>query len=63
MDNRNGNNADNGMLDVKQAAKYLNMSCSTLYKKTCSNQIPYNKPAGKLLFSRSDLDSWLRRGK
>ena len=47
-------------LTHKEAAKYLNLSHSYLYKLTCSNKIPYYKPNGKkIFFKQSDLNNWL----
>ncbi|RZL05675.1 MAG: DNA-binding protein [Pedobacter sp.] len=49
------------MLNLEEAAIYLSLSKSTLYKHTSAGNIPYYKPNGKLiLFSRSDLDNWLQ---
>jgi len=47
-------------LNLKEAAKYLNVSCSHLYKLTYSKQIPHYKPRGKqVFFERKELDRWL----
>ena len=47
-------------LNLKEAAKYLNVSCSHLYKLTYSKQIPHYKPRGKqVFFERKELDKWL----
>jgi excisionase family DNA binding protein len=47
-------------LNFKEAAKYLNVSCSHLYKLTYSKQIPHYKPRGKqVFFERKELDKWL----
>jgi excisionase family DNA binding protein len=44
------------------AAEYLNISKSYLYKLTCKNGIPYYKPNGKkIYFSKSELDKWIMR--
>jgi excisionase family DNA binding protein len=44
----------------KEAAKYMGISLSTLYKLTSAGILPYSKPNGKLIyFSRQSLDNWL----
>ncbi len=49
-------------LTFNEAAEYLGLSKSFLYKLTSSNNIPCYKPEGKkLYFSKSELDSWLLR--
>ena len=49
-------------LTLDEAANYLDLSKSYLYKLTCSNKIPHYKPQGKrLYFAKSELDSWLMR--
>ena len=52
--------ANKEVLNLKEAAKYLNVSCSHLYKLTYSKQIPHYKPRGKqVFFERKELDRWL----
>ncbi len=47
-------------LSLEDAATYLCMSKSTLYKHTSEGHISFFKPNGKLiLFSKSDLDKWI----
>src|SRR4030095_16570845 len=44
----------------KEAALYIGISQSTLYKLTSAGIIPFSKPNGKLIyFSRAELDKWL----
>lgn len=51
-------------LSFQDAASYLAISKSTLYKHTSACNIPYYKPNGKLiLFKKSDLDNWIRKGR
>jgi excisionase family DNA binding protein len=48
------------VLNLREAAKYLNVSCSHLYKLTYSKEIPHYKPRGKqVYFERRELDKWL----
>ncbi|MCH8021904.1 helix-turn-helix domain-containing protein [candidate division KSB1 bacterium] len=49
-------------LTLDEAAQYLDISKSYIYKLTCSNKIPHYKPQGKrLYFAKSELDTWLLR--
>ena len=52
--------ANKEVLNLKEAARYLNMSCSHLYKLTSAKEIPHYKPRGKqVFFERKELDKWL----
>jgi excisionase family DNA binding protein len=47
-------------LNFKEAAKYLDVSRSHLYKLTYRKEIPHYKPRGKqVYFERRELDQWL----
>jgi excisionase family DNA binding protein len=47
-------------LNFTEAARYLNLSKSHLYKLTSGKQIPHYKPRGKqVFFERKELDKWL----
>ena len=49
-------------LTLEEAAAYLDVSKSTLYKWTSSNKILHYKPNGKrIFFCKSELDAWLLR--
>ena len=49
-------------LTLEEAARYLDLSTSTLYKMTSSNTICHYKPNGKrIYFSKPELDTWLLR--
>lgn len=49
-------------MTTTEAAKYLGLRPSYLYKLMMRRAIPYYKPNGKLcFFAREDLDAWLRR--
>lgn len=51
-------------LTLIEAAKYLGLSRSSMYKLTFQNQITHYKPNGKLIyFTKPDLNSWLFRNK
>ena len=52
------------VLNFAEAAKYLELSHSHLYKLTSSGTIPFYKPNGKkLYFNRAELDEWLLRNR
>lgn len=51
-------------LNVEEAARYLDLSPSYLYKLTSRGEIPHYKPNGKrLYFLKSDLRKWILRGR
>ncbi|MDN4013458.1 helix-turn-helix domain-containing protein [Chryseobacterium gambrini] len=48
------------ILSSKEAAQYLDLSESSLYKLTSESKITFHKPnGGKLYFKKSDLDNWM----
>jgi len=48
------------VLTPKEAARYMAISQSTLYKLTSAGILPFSKPNGKLIyFSKAGLDQWL----
>ncbi len=52
------------VLTSDEAAKYLGVSKSCLYKWTMSRVIPHFKPMGKLCyFNRLELEAWLQRNR
>ncbi len=49
-------------LTLAEAAKYLGISKSMLYKHTYTGIIPCYRPGGKMLyFERAELDNWVRQ--
>jgi excisionase family DNA binding protein len=49
-------------LTFQEAARYLDVSASHLYKLTSQNRIRHFKPNGKkLFFTKADLDAYLLR--
>ena len=49
-------------LTLKEAAKFLNLSQSHLYKLTSERKIPHFKPSGKkIYFDKPELIQWLKR--
>jgi excisionase family DNA binding protein len=48
------------VLTVDEAAKYMGISKSALYKKMMRREIPFSKPGGKVcFFNRLELEAWL----
>lgn len=48
------------VLTVDEAARYMGISKSTLYKMMMRREIPYSKPNGKVcFFDRKELETWL----
>lgn len=53
-----------GSLKSSEAAKYLGIAKSTLYKRTSGKIIPFSKPGGKeMYFKKSDLDKYMQQNK
>lgn len=49
------------VLTSEEAAKYMGISKSYLYKLTMKQQIPHFKPMGKMCyFNRLELEQWLQ---
>ena len=49
------------VLTSDEAAKYMGISKSYLYKLTMRQQIPHYKPRGKMCyFNRMELEQWLQ---
>ena len=50
-------------MTVEQAARFLNLSVSTIYSKVCRSEIPVNKQGKRLYFYKSELAAWIREGR
>ena len=60
MDKQQISTSERVLLTTTEAAHYLGVKPSYLYKMMMRRVIPYYKPGGKLcFFSREDLDAWL----
>lgn len=56
--------SDKKHLDIKEAAVYLNLSTSTLYKMTSRKELTHYIPGGKkIYFQKSELDDWISAAK
>lgn len=57
---------DNGkeILTVEEAAKFMGIARSSLYKMTSDQLIPFYRPNGKMIyFEKSDLLEWVRQNR
>lgn len=59
MKKDNGTIVVTEVFNLNQAAEYVSLSKSAIYKKTSERNIPHFKQGKKLYFKRSELDSWL----
>ena len=48
------------IFNFDEAAAYLSMSKSTLYKLTAKKEIPHFKPNRFVFFEKAELDQWIR---
>jgi DNA binding domain, excisionase family len=49
------------VLTSEEAAKYMGVSMSYLYKLTAEQRVPHYKPNGKIMyFNRRELEQWLQ---
>ena len=54
-------NCTKEVLTTDEAARYLGVSKSYLYKLTMQQKIPHYKPLGKMCyFNRHELEAWLQ---
>lgn len=51
------------MLNVSEAAAFLNITVSALYTLVNRRSIPVNKPGKRLYFDKDELTEWIRAGK
>ena len=58
------NGASFQLMSCQEAASYLKVSKSHIYKLTSQDQIPHYKPNGKkVYFNKGDLDAWIKHGR
>lgn len=48
-----------GYLNIVDAAAYLNISRSKLYKMVKDNEIPCYRPGRSIRFTQAELDAWM----
>lgn len=51
------------VMDAEEAAEYLHISRTTLWRKCSERNLPHSKNGSKLMFLKSDLDEWVKNGK
>lgn len=63
MKKDNGTIVVTEVFNLNQAAEYVSLSKSAIYKKTSERNIPHFKQGKKLFFKRSELDNWLTQNR
>ena len=58
-----GQEDQDGLLNIEQASKLLNLSVSTIYSKVCRKEIPVNKQGKRIYFYRHELMQWIKSGR
>jgi len=56
-------NAADGFIDINGAAEYLKLKASYIYQLVHKTDIPFHKSGKKLLFKKSELESWDQKKK
>lgn len=51
--------ADNELMTIEEAAKFLNLAKQTIYGMVSKDAIPYTKKSKRLYFSKVELLEWL----
>lgn len=54
---------EDGLWNVGQLARYLNMAQQTVYRMVCEKRIPYCKIGASVRFRRQEIDAWLDQNK
>ncbi len=57
------NENEKDLLNVKEAAKYLDLTVPTMYSKVSRGELPSMKKAKRLYFSKKELTGFLRDGR
>lgn len=53
----------NEIFTLSEAAEYLDLTKSAIYKKTSDRNIPHFKQGKRLYFKRSELDDWMTQNR
>jgi excisionase family DNA binding protein len=53
----------NEIFNMVQAADYLGLAKSTVYKMTSSRLIPHSKIGKKIVFKQNEIDDWITKHK
>lgn len=61
IEQKNMKTQNEEVIPLNEAAEFLRVSKSCLYKKTSQKQIPYYKPPGckRIYFRKKELEEWL----
>ena len=51
------------IFNINQAAIYLGVAKSTVYKMTSSRLIPHSKISKRIYFKRNEIDEWINKHK
>ena len=52
------------VLSVEEAARFMNIARSSLYKMTSDRSIPFYRPNGKMIyFEKADILEWIRKNR
>jgi excisionase family DNA binding protein len=51
------------LLDINEAARFLNLSVPTIYSKVSKREIPFMKRSKRLYFSNLELMEYLKEGR
>jgi excisionase family DNA binding protein len=51
------------LMNITQAAAFLDLKISYLYKKTSQFEIPFNKKGRRVYFLESELREWIKQGR
>jgi excisionase family DNA binding protein len=51
------------IMNVEQAARYLDLEVPTVYSKVSRRELPFNKPGRHLYFIKSELFQWIQSGR
>ena len=63
MEKNSKNMTEKKYLNVDEASDYIRISKATLYSLTSQNKIKFYRPnGGKLMFTKEDLDSYVKGG-
>ena len=60
-ENREGN-TNPPFLTLKEAAAFINLAPSTVYKLTSKGDLPHYKRGNRLYFDRQELINWIKEG-
>jgi excisionase family DNA binding protein len=51
------------LLNIEQAAQFLDLAVATVYSKVCRKELPVNKKGKRIYFYRSELTDWIKKGR